>query len=52
MSIIITNLNIIIKFVTRFMVLVNNDHLCNVDDSIDTLVLKRAFVFIDIKVGR
>ena len=47
-----TNLNIIIKFVTRFMVLVNNGHLGNVDDSIDTWVLKRAFVFIDIKVGR
>ena len=47
-----TNLNIIIKFVTRFMVLVNNGCLDNVDDSIDTWVLKRAFVFIDIKVGR
>ena len=47
-----TNLNIIIKFVTRFMVLVNNGRLDNVDDSIDTWVLERAFVFIDIKVGR
>ena len=45
-------LNIIIKLVTRFMVLVNNSSLCDVDNSIDTWVLKRAFVFIDIKVGR